>query len=154
MTPSDHEQLLERMVRVPERIQRLIADESNEDLCRAGVGGSWGAVEHIAHLKDFDEVTIDRVEQMLLHDNPEIDDFDTDVRAIERDYHAEDPRASVVEYENLRVMLINRLANLTDEEWRRTARHPDLGEVTVESLVQRLDEHDAEHVRAIKDVLV
>lgn len=151
---ADHQQLLERMIRLPERIQRLIADEPDEDLCRAGMGGSWGAVEHIAHLKDFDEVTLERVDLILTLDDPEIDDFDTDVRAIELDYHAENPRVSVDDFESLRAALVNRLDGLSAGEWQRTARHPDLGTITLEFLIRRLDEHDAQHFNALKDVLV
>ncbi len=151
---TDHQQILERMSRVPERILRLIADESDEDLCRAGMGGSWGAVEHIAHLKDFDEVTLERVDLILTDDDPEIDDFDTDVRAIERDYHAENPHTSADEFESLRSLLVNRLDGLSADQWQRTARHPDLGSISLESLIRRLDEHDAQHFSALKDVLV
>ncbi len=152
--PADHKQMLERMGRLPERIQRLIEEESEEDLKRAGIGGSWGAVEHIAHLKDLDEVSLERVALMLQEEDPELDIFDTDVRAIERDYHAEDPRKTAQEFENLREMLVNRLDGFDVAEWQRTARHPELGSVTVESLIERLDEHDAQHFRALKDVLV
>lgn len=153
MIASEYEQMLERMSRVPERIQRLIAEVSDEDLCRAGPGGSWGAVEHIAHLKDFDEVTLERVGSISQQDDPEIEDFDTDMRAIEQDYHATNPRATAGEFERLRAILVNRLDGLSDDEWRRTARHPELGTLTLETLIRRLDEHDAQHVRAIKDVL-
>ncbi len=149
----EYQQMLERMIRVPERIQRLIEDEPDADLCRAGMGGSWGAVEHIAHFKDFDEVTLERVELILTQENPEIDDFDTDVRAIERDYHAENPHATADEFATLRAMLVNRLDGLTDADWQRTARHPDLGVITIDTLIRRLDEHDVQHYTALKDVL-
>lgn len=152
--PSDREQMLEHMGRLPGRIARLISDATDDELTRAGIGGEWGAVEHIAHLKDFDEVSIDRVEQILREDEPELDIFDTDVRAIERDYHAEDPRKTVEEFEALRGMLINRLDGLSDEEWLRTALHPELGSITLEELIRRLDEHDEQHYQALKDVLV
>lgn len=152
--PSDHDQVLERMSRLPDRIRRLIADESDSDLKRAGIGGSWGAVEHIAHLKDFDEVSLDRVEQILQSDDPQLSVFDSDLRAIELDYHAQDPRQTVEAFETLREMLVNRLDGLSEEEWQRTARHPGLGSITLEALIQRLDQHDAQHFRAIKDVLV
>jgi hypothetical protein len=150
---ADHQQMLERMSRMPERIQRLIQEEPNEDLYRAGIGGSWGAVEHIAHLKDFDEVTLDRVESILMQENPEIDDFDTDVRAIELDYHATNPHTTTTEFEALRAMLVNRLDGLSDADWQRTARHPELGTISIETLIRRLDEHDAQHYNALKDVL-
>ncbi len=152
--PSDHDPMLERMSRLPDRIRRLIADEPDADLKRAGIGGSWGAVEHIAHLRDFDEVSLDRIEQILQDEDPQLEIFDTDMRAIERDYHAENPRQTVEDFETLREMLVNRLDGLSEEEWQRTARHSGLGTITLETLIRRLDEHDGQHFRAIKDVLV
>jgi hypothetical protein len=149
-----HEQMLERMGRLPERIIRLIEHESLEDLRRAGPGGSWGAVEHVAHLRDFDDVSLDRIDQILSEDDPELDLFDTDVRAIERNYHAQNPFETAEEFRRARSELVNRLDGLQDEEWNRTARHPDSGRITLEKLVQQLDEHDEEHFHALRDVLV
>jgi hypothetical protein len=149
-----HEEMLERMGRLPERIIRLIEDKSLEDLRRAGPGGSWGAVEQVAHLRDFDDVSLDRIDQILSEDDPELDLFDTDVRAIERDYHAQNPFETAEDFRRVRSKLVNRLDGLNDEDWGRTARIADPGPITLETLVRQLDEHDAEHFNALRDVLV
>ena len=149
-----HEQILERMGRLPERVIRLIEHESLDDLRRAGPGGSWGAVEHVAHMRDYDEVSLDRIDQILSEDDPELDSFDTDVRAIERDYHAQNPFETAEEFRRVRSELVNRLDGLQDEEWQRTGRLPDAGPITLESLIQQLDQHDLEHFHALRDVLV
>ncbi|HEX3724512.1 MAG TPA: DinB family protein [Nitrolancea sp.] len=149
-----HEQMLERMGLLPERVIRLIEHESLEDLRRAGPGGSWGAVEHVAHLRDFDEFSLDRIDQILNENDPELDLFETDVRAIERDYHAQNPFDTAEEFRRVRSELVNRLDGLRDEEWNRSAQLEGVGEVTLATLVQQLDEHDEEHFHALRDVLV
>ena len=148
------EQMLERMGRLPERVIRLIEHESLDDLRRAGPGGSWGAVEHVAHLRDFDDVSLERIDQILNEDDPELDAFDTDVRAIERDYHAQNPFETAEEFRRVRSKLVNRLDGLQEEEWQRMAHLPSAGQITLDKLVQQLDEHDEEHFHALRDVLI
>jgi len=149
-----HEEMLERMGRFPERVIRLIEHESLDDLRRAGPGGSWGAVEHVAHLRDFDDVSLDRIDQILSDNAPELDLFDTDVRAIERDYHAQNPLETAEEFRRVRSKLVNRLDGLKDEDWHRTARIAGRAPITLETLIRQLDEHDAEHFSALRDVLI
>ena len=149
-----HEEMLERMGRIPERVIRLIEHEPLEDLRRAGPGGSWGAVEHVAHLRDLDDVSLDRIDRILSENVPELDMFDTDVRAIERDYHARNPLETAEEFRSVRSKLVNRLDGLNDEDWDRTARIGDSAPITLETLIRQLDEHDAEHMNALRDVLV
>ncbi|HVB63622.1 MAG TPA: DinB family protein [Nitrolancea sp.] len=149
-----HEEMLERMGRFPERVIRLIEHESLDDLRRAGPGGSWGAVEHVAHLRDFDDVSLDRIDQILSDNAPELDLFDTDVRAIERDYHAQNPLETAEEFRRVRSKLVNRLDGLKDEDWHRTARISGRAPITLETLIRQLDEHDAEHFSALRDVLI
>ena len=149
-----HEEMLERMGRFPERVIRLIEHESLDDLRRAGPGGSWGAVEHVAHLRDFDDVSLDRIDQILSDNAPELDLFDTDVRAIERDYHAQNPLETAEEFRRVRSKLVNRLDGLKDEDWHRTARIAGPAPITLETLIRQLDEHDAEHFSALRDVLI
>ncbi|HVX30319.1 MAG TPA: DinB family protein [Nitrolancea sp.] len=147
-------EMLERMGRMPERVIRLIEQESLDDLLRAGPGGSWGAVEHVAHLRDFDEVSLDRIDQILNEDHPELDFFDTDLRAIENDYHAQNPFEAAEEFRRIRSELVNRLDGLSEADWQRTGHIAELGDITLESLIQQLDQHDELHFHALRDVLV
>ena len=151
---SPREELLVSLGQLPGRLARLIEGKSRERLERAGPGGGWGAVENLAHLRDFDEVTLDRVEQILSGANPELEVFDTDLRAIELDYHAQDPFKALADFERVRQDLIDRLAALPPEAWQRTARHPVLGEITLEDLIRRLAEHDEQHYETLRDEIL
>jgi hypothetical protein len=151
---EEREQMLERMGRLPERVIRLIEQESLDELRRAGPSGSWGAVEHVAHLRDFDDVSLDRIDQILSEDDPELDLFDTDLRAIENDYHAQNPFETAEAFRLIRSELVNRLDGLSDDDWQRTAHIPSIGDLTLETLIQQLDQHDEQHFHALRDVLV
>jgi hypothetical protein len=147
----EREERLERMRRLPERLTRLVEGKSDQELCRAGAGGQWGAVEHLAHLRDFDEVTLDRVQQIIDGTEPELEIFDTDVRAIELDYHAQSPLRMLSEFRDLRDRLVDFLESLPEDAWSRTARHPTLGRVSLEDLIRRVDEHDSVHFTTLRD---
>jgi hypothetical protein len=151
---EEREQMLERMGRLPERVIRLIEQESLDELRRAGPSGSWGAVEHVAHLRDFDDVSLDRIDQILSEDDPELDLFDTDLRAIENDYHAQNPFEAAEAFRLIRSELVNRLDGLSDDDWQRAAHIPSIGDLTLETLIQQLDQHDEQHFHALRDVLV
>ena len=148
---SPREELLVDLGQLPGRLARLIEGKSRERLERAGPGGGWGAVENLAHLRDFDEVTLERVEQILSGLTPELELFDTDLRAIELDYHAQNPLQALADFQRLRRELVDRLAALPPEAWLRTARHPVLGEITLEELVRRLAEHGEQHFATLRD---
>lgn len=151
---SPRDEIIERLRRVPDRLARLIENKSGERLRQAGAGGSWGAVEHLAYLSDFEEVTLDRVKQIITGQQPEIELFDTDVRAIEMDYHGQDPLKTLERFREDRQELLQLLTPLPDEAWGLTANHSDLGLITLAELIQRLDEHNQSHLQSVKEELL
>ncbi|ACZ38120.1 DinB family protein [Sphaerobacter thermophilus] len=151
--PSEREELLERLLQYPDRVARIIEPQPVEVLRRAGPDGGWGAVEILAHLRDWDEVNLDRVRRMLEEDNPNLENFDTDFWAIERDYHAQDPRKALAAFREIRGRLVRLLSSLNEADWERRGRHPVWGEITLASFVRRIEDHDQEYLRALKDVL-
>lgn len=150
---SDREGLLDRLQQYPDRVARIIDPQPLEALRRAGPNGGWGAVEILAHLRDWDEVNLERVRRMLDEDNPTLENFDTDFWAIERDYHAQDPRKVLASFREVRSRLVRLLASLDATAWKRRARHPTWGEITLTGLVRRIEDHDQEQLRALRDVL-
>lgn len=152
--PLAREEILARMRQLPERIARIVQPLSIEALTRAGAGGQWGAVEILAHLRDCDEINIERVERILTEDQPTLETYDSDLWAIERDYQSQDPIEILASFRALRGELVDSLQGLSPEQWSRTARHPDLGTITLADLVRTIDEHDQRHFQDLKDVLL
>ncbi|GBD16245.1 hypothetical protein HRbin26_01140 [bacterium HR26] len=151
---ADRAELLERLRRFPDRVANLVEDLSVETLRKAGCGGQWGAVEILAYLRDFDAETLQRLERILTEDEPEISEFDPDLMAIERGYAREDPFEALAAFRELRQDLVHRLSQLGEEQWQRTARHPEFGRVTLAELIERLAQYDQDAYQRLRDVLL
>lgn len=151
--PLDHSEALEKLKRLPDRLDRFVEDHPNDLLCQPGAGGGWGAIEIMAFLRDWDEVVTERLNRMLTEHEPEIEDEDPDLWPIERDYHAEDPAKVVTEFRDHREKLVGHLEQLDPETYQRTGRMPDGTTITVEDLVENLVASDQQHVSALRDML-
>jgi len=147
-------ELLERLRNFPDRVANLIRDLSAETLRKAGCGGQWGAVEILAYLRDFDAETAQRLERILTEDTPEITEFDPDLMAIERGYAHDDPFAALAAFRELRRELVHRLSQLSEEQWSRSALHPEFGRITLLELIERLERYDREACQRLREVLL
>jgi hypothetical protein len=152
--PTDRSELLDKLKRAPDRVQRLIEDHPDDLLCQAGDGGGWGAVEIMAFLRDWDVVVDDRLSLMLEVDDPEFEEEDPDLWSIERDYHAEKPDAVLAEFRAGREHLTERLQSLDDAAWARNGHMPDGTAVTVDGLVAGLVQNDQEYLGRLRDLLL
>jgi len=144
--------ILAALEAVPDDTGRLIADRSLEELQRPSQDGGWGVVEILAHLLDWEEITADRVARILDEERPELEEHDDSLWAIEHEYSSKDPVAVAERFIALRQDLVDRLRDLDEAGWERTAR---LGarEVSLRTLLATLADHDAKHLAKAREVL-
>ncbi|MGH9173671.1 MAG: DinB family protein, partial [Vicinamibacterales bacterium] len=64
------DELIDRLREFPDRLRALIANASDDDLARAAPGGGWGPVEIFCHLRDAEELFVERVDRILTEDEP------------------------------------------------------------------------------------
>jgi len=134
-------------------LERLIADRSLEELQRPAEDGGWGMVEILPHMRDWEEITHDRVWRILAEDRPELEEYDDSLWAIERDYSSQDPHQVFHRFTELRRELVERLRDLDDAAWQRTAVLEGHGEITLRSLMNEAVDHDADHLAQARDVV-
>lgn len=151
--PFNREEVLEKLGRMPDRIERMVEEHPEDLLRQPGAGGGWGAVEIMAFLRDWDEVFSERLDHVLSEQEPEFDEEEPDLWSIERDYHAEDPDTVASQFRKGRKQLVSRLNELSDAGWERTARMPDGRVVTLEELVGELARSDHQQMAALRDIL-
>lgn len=152
--PTDRNELLDKLSRAPDRLQRLIEDHPDDLLRQAGDGGGWGAVEIMAFLRDWDVVVDERLSLMLEESDPEFEDEDPDLWSIERDYHAETPATVLAEFRAGREHLIQRLSSLNESDWSRDGHMPDGTVFTVDDLVAGLVQNDQDYLGRLRDLLL
>ncbi|HYJ12215.1 MAG TPA: DinB family protein [Thermomicrobiales bacterium] len=138
---------------VPVELGRLIEGRSREDLIQPAQDGGWGLVEIISHLRDWEVIHVERLEQVLAEDPATVQEHDDSLWAIEHGYRDLDPRETFTEFAHLREQLVERLASLAPSEWQRIVILPKRGRVTLHWLMSSLYDHDTKHLVQAREVL-
>lgn len=147
------EAVLRALAGLPTELDRLIDGKPDDVLTQPAQDGGWGMVEILAHLRDWEEVFHGRLWAMLEQDRPHLEVLDDSLWAIERNYREQKPRKVFGQFRDLRQILTEKVDGLDEAEWQRVGIHPRRGEITVHWLLDRLCDHDADHLERARDVL-
>lgn len=137
----------------PDDLARLIKDRDDDDLLQPARDGGWGVVEVLAHLRDWEEVFLERVQRTATEDRPFLPSQDDELWPIERDYRGQDPARTLEQFRKLRGQLVAFLRTLPAEAWDRVADHGVVGEVTLLWMADHVCDHDREHLDQVRDAL-
>ncbi|HEV2107834.1 MAG TPA: DinB family protein [Thermomicrobiales bacterium] len=147
------DEVLAALAAFPNEIARMIADQSDEALMQPARDGGWGVVEILPHLRDWEEIFLQRAQAILKHEQPELPAHDDELWAIERDYRGQDPRATLDHFRELRGQVVELLGEAPPEAWERTGQHAVHDEITLLWLANSMSNHDREHLEQIRDAL-
>ncbi len=150
---EDREDLIDRLEQFPLELDELVAAASDQELKKAGPGGSPGAVEILAYLRDFEELFHDRLVLMLAEDNPRFARVENSLWPIERDYVSQDPLVMLHDFVEYRRHVVEILADLPIADWERIGQHPVMGQITIRYYADRVVERDQEHHEQLLRVL-
>ena len=109
--------------------------------------------EILAHLADWTQIYRDRLVQTRDTNNGQLSAYDEGQLAIDRNYAQSDPQASLQRFRAGRQELLSVLKELSDEQWNRSAVHPEYGNVTVDDQLALIAGHDGYHLQEIARVL-
>jgi hypothetical protein len=147
------EAILASLPATPDDLARLLKDRDRDDLLRPSRDGGWGVVEILAHLRDWEEVFLDRLKMVGDEDNPFLPVQDDELWPIERDYRGQDPENTLEQFRSSRAGTLAFLQGLDAGAWDRPARHGSFGDVTLHWLADHMCEHDQEHLDQARDAL-
>lgn len=147
------EVVISALAAVPVELGRLIEGRSTAELMRPAQDGGWGLVEIIPHLRDWEVIHADRLDQIMLENPATLQEYDDSLWSIEHGYRDMDPHEVYQEFATLRVSLVERLQALSPDDWQRVVVLPKRGRVTLHWLMSTLYDHDTKHVVQARDVL-
>jgi hypothetical protein len=150
---QDREALIDSLEQTPLTANELVANATEEDLRRAGPGGTLGAVEVLAYLHDFEELFLSRLSLIIEEDNPRLEWVEDSLWPIERDYVERDPVVTFHQFVELRSQTIRALADLPIADWDRVGQHPALGQVTIRRYVERVIDRDSGYLQQLRAAL-
>ncbi len=143
---------LERLAAFPDVVEAAIASAPESQLRVRAADGRFALVEHAWHLADLEVegygLRIDRLDRDA---NPSWPDFHGDVIAEERNYIMLPLRSALQRFRDARKVNVERLRAIDD--WTRSGEHDGVGRVSVQRLVQMMEEHDEGHAGELRELL-
>jgi predicted alpha/beta superfamily hydrolase len=113
--------------------------------------GLWSAHEHAVHLALLHPVFRERLERMLVEDNPSLEVWtlspEQEAALLDTDLNA-----ALECFVRERAELVERLRGLTEEQWLRPAEHPEIEGCNVFRLFRRLALYDLHHGFRIEEL--
>jgi hypothetical protein len=152
-TLQSREAILEALAGFLDELSRVLKDQNREALLQPASDGGWGVVEILPHLRDWEEIFLERAHLMVTEENPPLPVYDDDLWALERDYRGQDPYETLEDFRRLREEHVAFLTALQPEAWNRHGLHGHYGDITLQWLENHVREHDHEHLMQIKDAL-
>lgn len=148
------ENILAALAAFPDELARVVLSEHDtDDLVRPASDGGWGVVEIIPHLRDWEEIYLERARRLVEEDHPHLPGYDDELWSIERDYRGQDPRATLNDFRRLREEHLGVVRSLPAEAWDRPGTHGYYGEITLQWMEDHVCDHDQEHLQQARDAL-
>lgn len=127
----------------PQRWTQLAATIAPDLLTRPPAPGEWSPIECLQHLVDA-ERWVFPVRMRALLAGEDFQAFDPEAQGTPHD-HNQPPAALAAEFARLREANLAAYAALTPADLPRTARHSELGDVTLGELINEWAAHDLIH---------
>jgi hypothetical protein len=153
-TLRTRETILSELGGFPEELRRLVlVGHDPGDLLRPAKDGGWGVVEILPHLRDWEEIYLERFQLMIEEEEPHLPAYDDSLWSIERDYRGQDPGETFAQFREMRAQTVELLNGLPPDGWQRRGEHGVFGLVSVQWMADHLCDDDREHLQQALDAL-
>jgi hypothetical protein len=145
-----HRELIDALKSTPEILKGFLSLVTVTQ-ARSAKGGdeNWSVIEVVCHLRDAEEISLQRMQAMRDQDHPKITGYDQEALARERNYREADLHAALNAFIGFRERHIAALFALSAEEWERTGVHGQFGQITIFAHTLHKVSHDAIHCAQI-----
>ncbi len=147
------EEMMAQMEKAPEEFAALIRGKGETILSKRPDGKNWAAKEVICHLRDTDELFMNRFQAIVSMDEPKLFPVEADRWAEERQYLRNDVQEALSAFRRRRGDVLNFLRGLKPEQWERAGIHTTRGRKTLRDYSELMAMHDLNHLDQVKRAL-
>jgi len=122
----------------------VLATRPPAGLVTRAVPGRWSPAEYGCHVEDVFGISGERIDLMITGAGPSFPNWDQDATAVEKDYAAQDPRATAERLLAAGRALATRLTPLGPAEWGYEGHRSNGSDFTIESYARYVI-HDVFH---------
>ena len=142
--------LLDALRATPEILTSLLKGVSQSQAVTAKGGDeNWSVVEVVCHLRDAEEISLQRMKAMRDRENPPITGYDQEALARDRNYQKQDLRTALASFAAFRTEYLAALSTLQPGDWERAGAHNEFGRITILEHTVHHACHDAIHCAQI-----
>lgn len=147
-TPSERQQMFERIRLLPSQLEAAVAGLTDQQLDTPYRAGGWTVHQVVHHLADSHYNGHIRMKLALTEDRPTLKTYEQDDWAKLTDYTGP-IHSSLSILKGLHERWTTLLKSLPDAAWSRSALHPESGSLTVDDLLVTYSKHGANHAGQI-----
>jgi len=137
----------------PAKVAKLLKKATPAKMRKRPAPGKWSIAEILAHLADTEFAMGWRIRVVLGEPGSTLQPFEQDAWAAAMRYEKRDPRKSLEQYGALREANVALLKSITPADWKKSAIHPERGELTVCRIAEMVAGHDLNHIAQIERIL-
>jgi len=142
--------ILSKLQETPRPLASLLRGVPHEVLRRKPAPEKWSMLEIACHLRDVEQLFLERHAKMANHDRPALRMINQDELAVALKYNEDDPGAAMREFRALRTQTTALLSALAHQSWQRIGLHPKRGEFSIAAQAEIHVNHDANHLNQIR----
>jgi Protein of unknown function (DUF664). len=153
MTAEEFEELKKFLTKTPAAVRELTAGLTESQTRWKPSATEFSVVENICHLRDIEEEGYrKRIGRILMEDMPFLPDLDGSRLALERRYNEQELEAALASFTVAREENMQTIQNLSSEQLTRGGTFEQIGPVTLQRLLEMMQEHDRAHLLELEDV--
>ena len=153
LTPEQRAAMIDAIRQFPTQLEACVQPLNEHELTTRFIPGEWSVIQNVHHLADSHMNAFIRTKLLLLEDRPTLKPYHQDDWAETPDATTTTLAASLAILRGLHARWADLLASLKDEDWGRVGLHPEVGEVSVESILQTYARHGVGHIEQINKTL-
>lgn len=111
--------------------------------------GRFTLREVIAHLADWEQIWLDRITLAVEYPGSTVETHDEGDRAAAHNYSGKDVHHELEVFANRRRDTVTYLLGLAVDDWDKTVKHPENGEMSVMDIVNYVIGHDLYHLHQV-----
>ena len=151
---TNPESVIAALENAPAIIVPLIREVPAAIIKRRPQPGKWSAHEHACHLAEVHALFFSRLDLMLSAPEPRITPYDPSVDMEEDALLKMDLYESMGRFSSDRRRLVERLKELSSDDWQRTAEHEEYSRYSILIMFRHLALHDMLHAYRIEELLL
>jgi hypothetical protein len=151
---NNPEAIITALENAPAIILPLVREVPAAVLKRRPQPGKWSAHEHACHLAEVHAVFFSRLDRMLNESHPRIAIYNPDEAMEQGALLKVDLDEALQRFFNDRARLVERLRQLSEDDWQRTAEHEEYAHYSILVMFRHVALHDMLHAYRIEELLL